>query len=42
MEKKKALVKLQRCIWDYMNTWRNTPTPRVLRCYMTYLEYEGI
>ena len=41
------LVKLQtlyreRCIWDYTNTWRKNPTPVLLRCYMTYLEYEGI
>ena len=42
----KVSVKLQtlyteRCIWDYTNTWRKHPS-RFLRCYMTYLEYDGI
>ena len=41
-----VLVKFQtlytkRCIWDYTNTWRKNPS-RFVRCYMTYLEYEGI
>ena len=32
---------IEGCIWDYTNMWRKNLS-RFLRCYMPYLEYEGI